>query len=47
VIFPILFGFLFDRSVPLPFLLSAAMVAGTIYLGLGMDSYANRKPVGG
>jgi MFS family permease len=43
VIFPILFGFLFDRSVPLPFLLSAAMVAGTIYLGLGMDSYARKS----
>jgi MFS family permease len=44
VIFPILFGWLFDRSVPLPFLLSGAMVAGTIYLGLGMESYL-RKPV--
>jgi MFS family permease len=39
VIFPILFGFLFDRSIPLPFLLSAVMVAGTIWLGLGMESY--------
>ena len=38
VIFPILFGWLFDRAVPLPFLLSGAMVAGTIYLGLGMES---------
>ena len=41
VIFPILFGFLFDRSVPLPFLLSAAMVAGTIWLGLGMEKAVN------
>lgn len=45
VIFPILFGFLFDRSVPLPFLLSAAMVAGTIYLGLGMESYTRKVVV--
>jgi nitrate/nitrite transporter NarK len=44
VIFPILFGWLFDRAVPLPFLLSGAMVAGTIYLGLGMESYTTRKP---
>ena len=43
VIFPILFGWLFDRSVPLPFLLSGAMVAGTIYLGLGMESYVRPK----
>jgi MFS family permease len=42
VIFPILFGWLFDRSVPLPFLISGAMVAGTIYLGLGMESYTKR-----
>jgi nitrate/nitrite transporter NarK len=46
VIFPILFGFLFDRSVALPFLLSGAMVAGTIWLGLGMESYVlPRAPV--
>jgi MFS family permease len=44
VVFPILFGFLFDRSVPLPFLISGAMVAGTIYLGLGMESYVKQKP---
>lgn len=40
VIFPILFGFLFDRVIELPFLLSAGLVAGTILLGLGMESYA-------
>ncbi|HEX6600299.1 MAG TPA: MFS transporter, partial [Gemmatimonadaceae bacterium] len=44
VIFPILFGFLFDRSVPLPFLISGAMVAGTIYLGLGMETYVAKRP---
>jgi multidrug resistance protein len=43
VLFPILFGWLFDRYLPLPFLLSAAMVAFTIYLGLGMETYM--KPV--
>lgn len=40
VIFPILSGFLFDRVVELPFLLSATLVAATILLGLGMESYA-------
>jgi MFS family permease len=47
VIFPIAFGFLFDRFTELPFLMSAGMVAGTILLGLGMDTYitATAKPV--
>jgi hypothetical protein len=45
VVFPILFGWLFDRAVPLPFLLSGAMVAGTIYLGLGMEVFVKKKPV--
>jgi nitrate/nitrite transporter NarK len=40
VIFPILFGFLYDRSHGLPFLISAALVLCTVYLGLGMDAYA-------
>jgi cyanate permease len=40
VIFPILFGFLYDRSQGLPFLISAALVLCTVYLGLGMDAYA-------
>jgi nitrate/nitrite transporter NarK len=39
VVFPVVFGFLFDRVIALPFLLSAAMVAGTLLLGLGMESY--------
>jgi multidrug resistance protein len=43
VLFPILFGFLFDRYLPLPFLLSAVMVAGTIYLGLGMEAYTKPR----
>ena len=39
MIFPILFGLLFDRVIELPFLLSAALVVGTILLGLGMETY--------
>jgi multidrug resistance protein len=45
VITPILFGWLFDRYLPLPFLLSAALVGFTIWLGMGMDSYARLTPV--
>jgi MFS family permease len=40
VLFPILFGFLYDRASGLPFLVSAALVLFTVYLGVGMDSYA-------
>jgi len=36
-LFPALAGLAFDRFVELPFLASAALVAGTIYLGLGME----------
>jgi MFS family permease len=43
VLFPVLFGFLFDRYLPLPFLLSAMLVAGTIYLGLGMEAYTKPR----
>jgi len=39
VIFPILFGWLFDLYIPLPFLISASLVVFTIYLGLGMEAY--------
>jgi MFS family permease len=44
VITPILFGWLFDRYVPLPFLLSAALVGLTIWLGMGMGSYERIMP---
>jgi MFS family permease len=44
VITPIVFGWLFDRYVPLPFLLSATLVAFTIWLGMGMESYARLTP---
>jgi MFS family permease len=44
VLFPIICGFAFDRIVELPFLLSAALVAGTIFLGLGLESYTQAKP---
>ena len=39
VIFPIVFGLLFDIALPLPFLLSASLVVFTIYLGMNMESY--------
>ena len=42
VLFPILFGFLYDRSSGLPFLVSAGLVLFTVYLGLGMDGYARQ-----
>ncbi len=44
VLFPIAAGFLFDRVIELPFLVSAALVAGTIFLGVGMDEYTRAKP---
>ena len=37
VFFPIVYGWLFDRSIGLPFYLAAVLVAGTIMLGLGME----------
>jgi MFS family permease len=43
VVFPILFGILFDRYLPLPFLLAAMLVTVTIYLGWGMESYVKPK----
>ena len=43
VITPILFGWLFDRYLPLPFLLSAVLVLFTIWLGMGMERYT--RPV--
>jgi MFS family permease len=44
VVFPLLAGFLFDRMIELPFLVSAALVFGTIFLGLGMEEYTKPKP---
>jgi len=44
VITPIVFGWLFDRYLPLPFLLSATLVGFTIWLGMGMESYARLTP---
>ena len=44
VLFPILAGIMFDRFIELPFLVSAALVAGTIYLGLGMEERITPKP---
>ncbi|MDB4914208.1 MAG: multidrug resistance protein [Gemmatimonadetes bacterium] len=45
VIFPIVFGVLFDVALPLPFLLSASLVVLTIYLGRGMEVYVKPKAV--
>ncbi|HEY8176155.1 MAG TPA: MFS transporter [Gemmatimonadaceae bacterium] len=42
VFFPVVYGFLFDRVITLPFFLAAVLVAGTILLGLGMESYATK-----
>jgi nitrate/nitrite transporter NarK len=44
VVFPILAGIAFDHFHELPFLVSAALVAGTIYLGLGMEQYVQPRP---
>ncbi len=44
VIFPIVFGILFDWHLEAPFLLSALLVVFTIYLGLGMDKFVVAKP---
>jgi multidrug resistance protein len=43
VVFPILAGFAFDRVVELPFLVSAGLVAGTLFLGVGMEEYTRPK----
>jgi nitrate/nitrite transporter NarK len=43
VVFPILAGWAFDWFPELPFLVSAALVAGTILLGLGMEDYIRPK----
>jgi MFS family permease len=40
VIFPVIYGYLFDRVIELPFLIAAVLVAGTILLGLRMETYA-------
>ena len=42
VVFPVIYGFLFDRVIGLPFVLAALLVAATISLGLGMESYSAR-----
>ena len=43
VVFPILAGYAFDRVVELPFLVSAGLVAGTLFLGVGMEEYTRPK----
>ena len=44
VLFPLLAGFLFDRMVELPFLVSASLVVGTIVLSLGIEEYTKPSP---
>jgi multidrug resistance protein len=46
VVFPILAGYAFDRVIALPFLVSAGLVAGTLFLGLGMEEFTRVKPEG-
>jgi nitrate/nitrite transporter NarK len=43
VLFPIMAGWAFDRFTGLPFIMSAALVAGTILLGLGMEEFTRPK----
>lgn len=45
VIFPVIYGFLYDRVIELPFLLAAVLVAATLLLGLGMENYTSREGV--
>jgi MFS family permease len=44
VLFPLLAGFLFDRMVELPFLVSASLVIGTIVLSLGIEEFTRPSP---
>ena len=44
VVFPLLAGFMFDRWIALPFLVSAALVVGTIFLGLELENYTKPAP---
>ncbi len=43
VVFPVLAGWMFDRVIELPFLVSAALAAATIFLGLGMEHYVKPR----
>jgi MFS family permease len=43
VAFPIMAGWAFDRFPELPFVVSATLVAGTIFLGLGMEELTRPK----
>ncbi|MBC7672802.1 MAG: MFS transporter [Polaromonas sp.] len=46
VAFPILFGLLFDWHLPLPFLLSSALVLFTIFLGRDLGNYVAPRAAG-
>ena len=45
VLFPIMYGYLYDRVTNLPFFIAVGLVAFTILLGLGMESYTTRESV--
>ena len=42
VLFPIVYGFLFDRMITLPFYLASVLVAATLLLGAGLESYQTK-----
>jgi MFS family permease len=45
VVFPIVLGLAYDHLGPrIPFWISASLVLGTIFLGLGMEEYTKPKP---
>jgi MFS family permease len=46
VVFPIVYGFLFDRYVEFPFVLGASLVLFTIYLGRGITAPVTQAEVG-
>lgn len=43
VLFPLVYGWLFDRAIGAPFWLAGVLVATTIFLGLGLDRYAEAR----
>jgi len=42
VLFPMVYGYLFDRMITLPFYLASVLVAATLLLGAGLESYQTR-----
>lgn len=46
VVFPILYGFLFDWKIEVPFLLAAVLVAMTLLLAIDLETYATTPATG-